>query len=179
MEKNHTLEMLEFALDVIKFVQEVNRNNPFVEHKLAVRIGMGTGSVVAGVVGSKKRFFDLWGDAVNTSSRMESSGIENCIQATEEVALIARKYPDKFTVVDRGIIEVKGKGEMKVFLIGDKESECDIRDRLRRHSRLMKRQSKVLFQKMSEEFNPLGAQSQLFFAVTFFSIGFLLGRYRR
>jgi PAS domain S-box-containing protein len=180
MEKNHTLEMLEFALDVITFVQEVNKNNPFVEHQLSVRIGIGTGSVVAGVVGSKKRFFDLWGDAVNTSSRMESSGIENCIQVTEEVAVVARKYPDKFTVVDRGIIEVKGKGEMKVFLIGEKESECAIRDRLRRHSRLMKRESKVLFQKMSEEFKPVGARSQLLLAVTFFSIGYLLGgRYRR
>jgi hypothetical protein len=112
---------------------------------------------------------------------MESSGIENCIQATEEVAVVARRYPDKFTVVDRGIIEVKGKGEMKVFLIGDKESECAIRNRLRRHSRLMKRESKVLFQKMSEEeFKPMGARSQLLLAITFFSIGYILGgRYRR
>lgn len=179
MEKDHTLEMLEFALDVILFVQEVNKSNSFVEHQLGVRIGIGTGSVVAGVVGSKKRFFDLWGDAVNTSSRMESSGIENCIQCTEEVANVARKYPDKFTVVDRGIIEVKGKGEMEVFLIGSKESECAIREKLRRHSRLVKRESKVLFQKMSEEFEPMGARAKFLYAVSLFSIGFFLGRYRR
>jgi len=176
MEEDHTLAMLEFSLDVLRFVQEVNIADSFVSHGLGVRIGIGTGSVVAGVVGSKKRFFDLWGDAVNTSSRMESTGIENCIQCTEDVALVARQYPDKFAVVDRGCIDVKGKGEMEVFLIGDKESESFIRKRLHRHSRLKRRESAIMYEKMIEEFNPSNYRRKVLWLAVSFSAGFLVGR---
>mmetsp|Transcript_9943 Transcript_9943/g.14343 ORF Transcript_9943/g.14343 Transcript_9943/m.14343 type:complete len:178 (-) Transcript_9943:363-896(-) len=124
------------------------------DHTISIRVGINCGSVVAGVVGTKKRFFDLWGDSVNVSSRMESNGIENCIQCTEETALIAKTYPNEFAVVDRGLIDVKGKGEMKVYLIGKAQSEGSMREMLHRHCRLHKRNSMILYQKMSEEFSP-------------------------
>jgi PAS domain S-box-containing protein len=118
MEKNHTLNMLNFALEVIDQINEMNVDNPNEEDVVSIRIGINSGSVVAGVVGTKKRFFDLWGDAVNVSARMESNGIENCIQCTERIAKVAMLHPKKFSVIERGLINVKGKGEMRVYLIG-------------------------------------------------------------
>jgi len=152
MEKEHTLTMLNFALEMMDQIKQLNESNLY-DHTISIRVGINSGSVVAGVVGSKKRFFDLWGDSVNVSSRMESNGIENCIQCTEETALVAKKYPNKFAVVDRGMIDVKGKGEMKVYLIGKAQSEGSIREMLHRHSRLHKRNSMILYEKMSEEFS--------------------------
>jgi PAS domain S-box-containing protein len=152
MEKDHTLIMLNFALEVIDQINEFNQDNPN-EYTVSIRIGINSGSVVAGLVGSKKRFFDLWGDAVNVSARMESNGIENCIQCTEVTAKVAMQYPEKFAVVERGLIDVKGKGEMKVFLVGHVTSEGSLRERLGRHVRLGRRNSLILYQKMSAEFS--------------------------
>jgi hypothetical protein len=123
------------------------------DYSVSIRIGINSGSVVAGVVGSKKRFFDIWGDAVNVSARMESNGIENCIQCTEVTAKVAMQYPEKFAVVERGVIDVKGKGEMKVYLVGHATAEDSLRERLGRHVRLGRRKSLIMYQKMSAEFS--------------------------
>lgn len=79
---------------------------------LTMRIGIHTGPVVAGVIGKRKFAFDLWGDTVNTAARMESHGIPGKIQVSETVA--AALGPD-FVLVERGTIEVKGKGPMRTF----------------------------------------------------------------
>ncbi|MFG1625463.1 adenylate/guanylate cyclase domain-containing protein [Kribbella sp. NPDC049227] len=81
---------------------------------LAVRIGIDTGPVVAGVIGRRKFIYDLWGDTVNTASRMESHGQPGQIQITGRVA--AALGPD-FAVRPRGTIEVKGKGPMQTFFL--------------------------------------------------------------
>lgn len=86
---------------------------------LAIRIGIDTGPVVAGVIGTKKFSFDLWGDAVNTSSRMESHGIPGQIQVTEAVF---RRLRDRYAFEPRGRIEVKGIGEMAVHLLKGRAS---------------------------------------------------------
>lgn len=81
---------------------------------LSVRIGIHTGSVVAGVIGTKKFIYDLWGDTVNTASRMESAGVPSRIQVSEATyELLA----DRYTFEERGPIEIKGKGAMKVYLL--------------------------------------------------------------
>jgi adenylate cyclase len=81
-----------------------------------IRIGIASGPVVAGVVGTRKFFYDVWGDAVNVASRMESTGIAGKIQLAEEVY---EHLKDDFVLEKRGIIDVKGKGQMPTwFLIG-------------------------------------------------------------
>jgi class 3 adenylate cyclase len=83
---------------------------------LAVRIGIDTGPVVAGVIGRSRFSYDLWGDTVNTASRMESHGVTGCIQVT---ARTYERLRDDFRFQRRGPIPVKGKGEIVTyFLVG-------------------------------------------------------------
>ncbi len=81
---------------------------------LAVRIGIDAGPAVAGVIGRRKFIYDLWGDTVNTASRMESHGLPGQIQVTERVA---EALSPQFTVEPRGTVDVKGKGPMRTFLL--------------------------------------------------------------
>lgn len=81
---------------------------------LEVRIGIDTGPVVAGVIGRTKFIYDLWGDTVNTASRMESHGIPGAIQVTERAYEHLRATHE---FLERGSIEVKGKGLMSTYLL--------------------------------------------------------------
>jgi len=81
---------------------------------LNVRIGANTGPVIAGVIGKKKFAYDLWGDAVNTASRMESHGVAGEIQVTEATWA---KVKDRFELESRGPMSVKGKGEMPAWFV--------------------------------------------------------------
>jgi class 3 adenylate cyclase len=81
---------------------------------LAVRIGIDTGPVVAGVIGTSKFSYDLWGDTVNTASRMESQGVAGCIQVT---ARTYQRLKDGYRFERRGPIPVKGKGEIVTYLL--------------------------------------------------------------
>ena len=81
-----------------------------------LRIGIDSGPVVAGVIGTDKFSYDLWGDTVNTASRMESTGIAGCIQVTERVY---RRLRDGYRLQRRGPVQVRGMGELVTyFLVG-------------------------------------------------------------
>ncbi len=92
----------------------LSRINQEAGYGLRLRIGLHTGPVIAGVIGKRKFIYDLWGDTVNTASRMESSGIEQEIQVSRQVY---DKLVGKFELEPRGLIKVKGKGELETFML--------------------------------------------------------------
>jgi class 3 adenylate cyclase len=82
--------------------------------QLRMRYGIHTGPVVAGVIGKRKFSYDLWGDTVNTAARMESHGIPDAIQVTEDVYDTLR---DRYSLTPRGLVQIRGKGEMTTYLL--------------------------------------------------------------
>ena len=119
--KHHAKEMALMALDMLVELKAFNDENG---ESLSLRIGLHTGPVVAGVMGKKKFTYDLWGDAVNTASRMESHGIPGCIHISEATYMQLKGI---FPIDSRGTIEVKGKGKMKTYIL--KRSEDEVWDK--------------------------------------------------
>jgi class 3 adenylate cyclase len=114
---DHAQAVADMALAVR---EEVARHLDPAGEPLAVRIGIDTGPVVAGVIGRRKFSYDLWGDTVNTASRMESNGVPGCIQVTERTY---RRLRDGFRLERRGLIEVKGKGEMTTWFLVERDGQ--------------------------------------------------------
>jgi guanylate cyclase len=85
------------------------------------RIGINSGSMIAGVIGKRKFVYDVWGDAVNVASRMESHGLGGAVQITRATYDLIK---DEFVCEPRGTVNVKGKGEMEVWLVVSKKSEA-------------------------------------------------------
>ena len=101
-------------------MQQILENHELVEvRSLTARIGLHSGPVVAGVIGSRKFTYDLWGDTVNLASRMESTGAPGRVQVSEHTA---KALGDLFVVENRGEVDVKGKGRQKTaWLIKERE----------------------------------------------------------
>lgn len=115
---DHAQALADFALDMANVVAGLK--DPHGE-PVPLRVGMACGPVVAGVVGSRRFFYDVWGDAVNVASRMEATDSVGRIQVPEE---LYQRLKDEFVLQERGRIDVKGKGPMRTwYLIGRKATE--------------------------------------------------------
>ena len=113
---DHAEALAHFALAMRDSLSEFNQRN---NTDLQIRIGLNSGPVIAGVIGKRRFLYDLWGDSVNTASRMESHSIPGKIQISEATRQL---LDGKFTVEDRGVIEVKGKGSMQTYFLESNHS---------------------------------------------------------
>jgi len=109
--RDHVAVVVDLALEMQAQLAEVSDSLGL---GLRIRIGIDTGPVVAGVIGRHRFIYDLWGDTVNTASRMEAHGLPGRVQVTEAVR---RELGDRFDFEDRGEIEVKGKGRLRAYLL--------------------------------------------------------------
>lgn len=108
---DHAEAIAAFAFELKDTLTEFNRETG---RNLRLRIGINSGPVIAGVIGKLRFLYDLWGDSVNTASRMESHGIPDEIHVTEETR---RLLADSYVFEDRGEIDVKGKGMMRTYFL--------------------------------------------------------------
>lgn len=113
---DHAEAIAEMAIDML---EKLNQFSAERGEDLKMRIGINSGQVVAGVIGTKKFTYDLWGDAVNTASRMESHGIIGRIQVSADTYELLK---DKYVFEARGLINIKGKGEMFTYMLNGRKS---------------------------------------------------------
>jgi len=109
---HHAVAVAEMALGMIEVVQETGAR--FGE-RLEVRIGVHSGEVVAGLIGRHRSIYDVWGDTVNTASRLESSGLPNRVQISDATYQILKEV---YACERRGPVEIKGKGAMLTYFLG-------------------------------------------------------------
>ncbi len=107
---DHAQALVAMALDMREYINQ----HEFHGQRISFRIGLNSGPVVAGVIGRKKFIYDLWGDAVNTASRMESQGQGGVIQITNATHELIK---DEFNCEPRGTVPIKGKGDMEVWSV--------------------------------------------------------------
>jgi class 3 adenylate cyclase len=109
--KDHVEQMARFALALQR---EAEQSGQELGVSVEFRIGMHTGPLVAGVIGEKRFLYDVWGDTVNTASRLESHGVPRCIHVSKE---IVERLEGQFQFTRRGLVEIKGKGTIDTWFL--------------------------------------------------------------
>ncbi|XP_043207445.1 adenylyl cyclase 78C-like [Amphibalanus amphitrite] len=115
----HLTALINFAIEMKTKLKEVNKHS-FNDFRL--RIGASCGPLVGGVIGAKKPVFDIWSDTVNQASRMETTGVADRIQVTQTLAQILECQG--FAIESRGVIQVKGKGQMETYFVNEYTGTC-------------------------------------------------------
>ncbi|CDR06283.1 unnamed protein product [Oncorhynchus mykiss] len=110
--RSHIRALADYAMrlmDQMKYINEHSFNN------FKMKIGLNMGPVVAGVIGARKPQYDIWGNTVNVASRMDSTGVPERIQVTSDLYNVLNSY--NYTLECRGLVKVKGKGEMQTYFL--------------------------------------------------------------
>ncbi len=116
---DHAEAVAEMALAMQRVTREFRHKSG---ESIQVRVGLHSGPVVAGVIGKRKFIYDLWGDTVNTASRMESHGLADAVHLSEaSYGLLEAKY----RMTARGTVEIKGKGPMQTWLLDGRKGASD------------------------------------------------------
>lgn len=111
---DHAHAVADTALEMVQALERINKNRDI---DLAMRIGIHSGPVVAGVIGKIKFTYDIWGDTVNVASRMESSGLPGKIHISEQTMA---ELNSQFNLEERGLVECKGLGQVKTFFVNER-----------------------------------------------------------
>jgi class 3 adenylate cyclase/Tfp pilus assembly protein PilF len=112
--EDHALKMIRAAMEIEQFISETQDDPTNDKIRLNIRIGINTGPVVAGIVGTKKFAYDIWGDTVNIASRMESNSMPGKINISENTYQLVKDVVD---VEYRGELHVKNRGVMKMYFV--------------------------------------------------------------
>ena len=120
---DHAIKMTKAAFAISEFVEKVKFNNPFDREGLEIRIGINTGPIVAGVVGTKKFAYDIWGDSVNIAARMESNSEPGKINISANTYELIK---DVFHCEYRGEVQVKSKGSMKMYFVNNEPASLAV-----------------------------------------------------
>uniref|UniRef100_A0A8C4I9B2 Adenylate cyclase type 6 n=1 Tax=Dicentrarchus labrax TaxID=13489 RepID=A0A8C4I9B2_DICLA len=110
--RSHILALADYAMrlrEQMKYINEHSFNN------FQMKIGLNMGPVVAGVIGARKPQYDIWGNTVNVASRMDSTGVPDCIQVTTDLYHVLAN--NGYQLDCRGVVKVKGKGEMTTYFL--------------------------------------------------------------
>uniref|UniRef100_A0A8C6NM89 Adenylate cyclase type 6 n=1 Tax=Nothobranchius furzeri TaxID=105023 RepID=A0A8C6NM89_NOTFU len=109
---SHILAMADYAMRLREQMKHINEHS---FNNFQMKIGLNMGPVVAGVIGARKPQYDIWGNTVNVASRMDSTGVPDCIQVTTDLYHVLAK--NGYQLDRRGVIKVKGKGEMTTYFL--------------------------------------------------------------
>jgi class 3 adenylate cyclase len=118
--EDHAIKMVKAAFEILEFVEDAKSGETEDELSFNIRIGINTGPLVAGVVGSKKFSYDIWGDTVNVASRMETNSETGKINISEHTFELVK---DEFNCEYRGEIPVKNRGKMKMYFVNGLRSK--------------------------------------------------------
>lgn len=120
-EYTHLFQLVDFAVAMHKVIYDFNRD--LLGFKLILRVGFNYGDVTAGVIGATKLYYDIWGDAVNIASRMDSTGVAGRVQMASNCLNV---LSERYEFEPRGQVYVKGKDNMNVFLLIGKKKNSDM-----------------------------------------------------
>ncbi|MCR5401971.1 MAG: adenylate/guanylate cyclase domain-containing protein, partial [Treponema sp.] len=112
--EKHAENMIFCAKQILSFVEKYNQTS---KEKIKIKIGLNSGKVIAGIVGIRKYIYDIFGDTVNTASRMETSSRAMEINVSEHTYQLVK---EKFNFKKQDAIQVKGKGLMQTYYLDDK-----------------------------------------------------------